>query len=637
MSNTPPPATSPSAPTSAGSAGQQPPGADALIIELAKVLTTLGRTDLAGRAQAAAARLRRPSTVVCIVGEFKQGKSSLINALLGQQVCPVDDDLATSAITLVRYGDQPGAVVRRSDGDQKVSEPVPISAVHEFVSESGNPGNQKGVERVEITVPSALLKQGLVVVDTPGMGGLGAGHAAATLGFLPFADGLIFASDASAELSAPEVEFLRRATELCPTVLFVQTKIDLYPNWQRIMDLNHGHMERAGFRIPMVAVSSALRDEALRRKDRSLNDLSRVPEVVKHLNDDVVGPAKATATSRSVADALGIIGQVAAGLQAERVAAADPNAAKEAVAALEAAKSRLDYLRGPAAKWNVLVGDRISDLSNAVNFQFRGATRQISRMMDERIEVLAKGDEWDELARYLQTVVADEVTKVFVQLENGRLSVRDEVLELMRDEDLGIGAPGQGVATFDLSELWSGKDLDPSMTGGKKALGVGLTTIRGAQGGVMMFGMLGSFLPTAAGVLLMSNPVLLGVGALFGSMGLAEDRKRKVAVRRQAARTQVRQFLDDVQFEVGNKISALVRDIQRDLRDEFGDRLAELVRTCVETTQRVQQDSQNSTAQRQARVTELDASMKAFARLQAALAAVPRAATGTPTVAGASA
>ena len=258
-------------------------------------------------------------------------------------------------------------------------------------------------------------------------------------------------------------------------------------------------------------------------------------------------------------------------------------------------------------------------------------------MMDERIEVLAKGDEWDELARYLQTVVADEVTKVFVQLENGRLSVRDEVLELMRDEDLGIGAPGQGVATFDLSELWSGKDLDPSMTGGKKALGVGLTTIRGAQGGVMMFGMLGSFLPTAAGVLLMSNPVLLGVGALFGSMGLAEDRKRKVAVRRQAARTQVRQFLDDVQFEVGNKISALVRDIQRDLRDEFGDRLAELVRTCVETTQRVQQDSQNSTAQRQARVTELDASMKAFARLQAALAAVPRAATGTPTVAGASA
>jgi len=612
MSNTPPPAAPPA----------QPAGADELIIELAKVLTNLGRTDLAGRAQAAAARLRRPSTVVCVVGEFKQGKSSLINSLLGYPVCPVDDDLATSAITLVRFGEQPAAVVRRREGDQKIAEPVPVARVHEFVSESGNPGNVKGVERVEITVPSALLKQGLVMVDTPGMGGLGAGHAAATLGFLPFADGLIFASDASAELSAPEVEFLHRATELCPTVLFVQTKIDLFPSWEKIIGLNKGHMERAGFAIPMVAVSSSLRDEALRRKDRALNDLSRVPEVVKHLNDDVVLPAKATATGRSVSDALSIIGQLTVGLQAEKAAAADPETARAAVSAFEAAKARLEYLRGPAAKWSVLVSDRVSDLSTNVTFQFRGATRQISRMMDERIEVLTKGAEWDELARYLQTVVADEVTKVFVQLEQGRNSVRGEVIELMRDEDLVIGEHDNGVSPFDLSDLWSGKDLDPETSQRKKAVGVGLTTLRGAQGGVMMFGMLGSFLPTAAGVLLMSNPVLLGVGALFGSMGLAEDRKRKVAVRRQAARSQVRQFLDDVQFEVGNKISALVRDIQRDLRDEFGERLAELVRTCTEAATRVQQDSQKSATERQARVTELDASLKSFTRLQTALSAL---------------
>ncbi|MDO8362242.1 MAG: dynamin family protein [Actinomycetota bacterium] len=596
--------------------------ADGLIIDLAKVLITLGRTDLATRAQAAAARLRRPSTVVCVVGEFKQGKSSLINSLLGTPVCPVDDDLATSAITLVRFGDQPAAVVRRRDGGDKISEPVPVSRVHEFVSESGNPGNAKGVERVEITVPSALLKQGLVVVDTPGMGGLGAGHAAATLGFLPFADGLIFASDASAELSAPEVEFLRRATELCPTVLFVQTKIDLFPNWEKIMGLNQGHMERAGFHIPMVAVSSALRDEALRRKDRALNELSRVPEVVKHLNDDVVLPAKASAAARSVGDALAIIGQLTAGLQAERAAAADPSAAADAVAALNDAKARLEYLRGPAAKWSVLVGDRVSDMSTAVNFQFRAATRQISRMMDERIEVLKKGDEWDELARYLQTVVADEVTKVFVQLETGRVSVRGEVVELMRDEDLALGQASSGAATFDLTDLWPDKDLDPEMSGKKKALGTSLSTVRGAQGGVMMFGMLSGFLPTAAGVLMMSNPVLLGVGALFGSMGLAEDRKRKVALRRQTARSQVRQFLDDVQFEMGNKISALVRDIQRDLRDEFGDRLAELVRTCTESAQRVQQDGQKSVGERQARVAELDASLKSFTRLQTSLTAL---------------
>ena len=225
---------------------RRPPSAtETGIVELVKILQRLQRPDLAQRATAAAARLKRPSTIVCVVGEFKQGKSSLVNGLLGQTICPVDDDLATSAITLVRFGEQAVATVKRKREDgSAVSEAVAIDQLGDWVSEAGNPRNEKNVERVEITVPSPLLKQGLVVVDTPGMGGLGAGHAAATLAFLPFADGLIFVSDASAELSAPEVDFLRRATELCPTVMFALTKIDLYPQWERIAELDRGHLER---------------------------------------------------------------------------------------------------------------------------------------------------------------------------------------------------------------------------------------------------------------------------------------------------------------------------------------------------------------------------------------------------------
>ena len=265
-------------------------------LELVRLLHQLERPDLVGRVTAAAARLQRPATIVAVVGEFKQGKSSLVNGLLGQPVCPVDDDLATSAITLVRHGEQPAAVVRRT-GEDAASGPIPLAQLGDWVSESGNPGNHKGVERVEITVPSAILAQGLVIVDTPGMGGLGAGHAASTLAFLPFADGLVLVSDASSELSAPEIEFLRRAVELCPTVLFAQTKIDLYPAWERIFDLNRGHLERAGVRIPMVAVSSQLRTVALARKDRALNAASRFPELISHLGDRVVTPAKEGAAS----------------------------------------------------------------------------------------------------------------------------------------------------------------------------------------------------------------------------------------------------------------------------------------------------------------------------------------------------
>ncbi|MGH9135955.1 MAG: dynamin family protein [Acidimicrobiales bacterium] len=596
-------------------------GVDAGIVELVKILQRLERPDLAQRATAAAARLKRPSTIVCVVGEFKQGKSSLVNGLLGQAICPVDDDLATSALTLVRFGEQAAATVRRRDDEgSSINENVAIDQLGEWVSEAGNPRNEKQVERVEIAVPSPLLKQGLVVVDTPGMGGLGAGHAAATLAFLPFADGLIFVSDASAELSAPEVDFLRRATELCPTVLFALTKIDLYPQWERIAELDRGHLDRQGLRIPTVAVSSVVRTEALARKDRELNEHSRFPLLVKQLGEQVVAPAKAGAAQRSADEARSIATMVRSGLEAEKAVLGDPATTKEALERLERAKQRLEFLRGPGAKWSTIVGDRTADLSNNVMFDFRAGIRSISRNMDDVVENLHKGDAWDDMVHDLQSDVADEVTRAFIALEEGRVDIRDEVVATLADEELRVElGPGTDIAWFDVGELWQGKALEQEQGGRKKAIQTGLTGMRGAQGGIIMFGVMGNFLPAAAGALLATNPVLLGVAALFGGLGLSEDRKRKVQMRRQAARTQVRQFLDDVQFEVTNQLTTMVRDIQRELRDEFTARLGELQRTYTDSARRAQEDAQRSQAERQQRGGELDQSIGVLRKIEAAL------------------
>ena len=70
--------------------------------------------------------------------------------------------------------------------------------------------------------------------------------------------------------------------------------------------------------------------------------------------------------------------------------------------------------------------------------------------------------------------------------------------------------------------------------------------------------------PAGSGsAVLASNPVLLGAGALFGGFQLVEDRKRRVQQRRQSARGQMRQFTDDVQFEMSNELTKMVRDVQR--------------------------------------------------------------------------
>jgi hypothetical protein len=589
----------------------------AAVVELVKVVKGLGREDLSRRATAAGARLKRPATIVCVVGEFKQGKSSLVNGLLGQDACPVDDDLATSSITLVRYGEEAGAVVRRHEDGEAVAERVAIDELDNWVSEVGNPGNTKNVERVEVTVPASILKQGLVIADTPGMGGLGGGHAAATLAFLPFADGLMLVSDASAELSAPELEFLNRAVDLCPTVLFVQTKIDLYPAWERIFELNRGHLAQAGLSIPMVAISSTLRTEALAKRNRDLNERSQYPELISHLAKDVVQPAKEQAAERSARDVRGIVGMVRSGLEDERKIVLNPDALKGSIAEIEAAKARLEHLRGPGARWNVMVGDQVSDLSSRVMHEFRGGMRTVSRAMDERIEALKKGSEWDDMARDLQTDVAVEVTRALVSISDAQESIRTDVADLLQEEDLALRATGGGdTEGVDVSSLWHQEDIDTKRTaGGMFKLGV--TGFRGAQGGVMMFGMMGKFLPAAAAGIMVTNPVMLGAGAIFGSIQLLEDRKRKVAMRRQNARQQVRKFVDDVQFEVGNEITGTIRAMQRELRDEFTELLKELQQTYTSTAQRAQTAAKQTQEERKTRAEEIDGLLGQLAAVEA--------------------
>ncbi len=131
-----------------------------------------------------------------------------------------------------------------------------------------------------------------------------------------------------------------------------------------------------------------------------------------------------------------------------------------------------------------------------------------------------------------------------------------------------------------------------------------------------MFGMLGNFLPAAAATLIASNPVLLGAGALFGGMQLMDDRKRKVTMRRQAARQQVRQFIDDVQFEVGDQLTATIRDLQRSLRDDFSERLGELQRTYTETAQRAQQSAQQTQEHQKQRAAELQQQLQLLAKIE---------------------
>ena len=575
--------------------------------EAAALADRLGRDDIGTRLRAGAIRARRPSTVVCVVGEFKQGKSTLVNTLVGESVCPVDDDLATSVITVVRHGTERTAVAHRRGATGREQAAIPLDQIPRFASEVGNPDNRLGVDRLEVTVPSGLLRTGISIIDTPGAGGMG-GAQRATLAFLPMADALLFVSDSSAELSAPEVEFLRRAVDACPSVVLVLTKIDLHPEWRRIAELDEGHLARAGVDIPIVAVSSHLRQRAVLTGDGALNRESGFLALGAQLERTVLDPARSAARRRAVAEGQAAIEQQLAICRAE-AELADPEQAGAAVADLERAKTELEHLRGPAARWTVLLGDRVSNLAAEVTHDLKAALRDAGRMIDERAEDVSTAAALEELAADVQGSVVDAVGAVQLRLQEGLVETQRAVIELLRDEAPNLPGLSGFAPEADIGRFWADfGDAGTRFAGARKVVsGVNQVadTLRGASGGVMVLGMLHTVLPIVSTTFLMSTPFTIGLGVWFGGRTFLDARKRRIATERQQARTAVRKALDDIGFEVGDQVTTSLRLAQQQLRDQFTDRFVELQRSTAALLQEAQDSAQRSESARRQRATEL--------------------------------
>jgi GTPase SAR1 family protein len=593
-----------------------------LVATAARASADCGREDLQARIKLALDRALRPATVVCVVGEFKQGKSSLVNALLGRTVCPVDDDLATSAVTFVHQQDEPTVVVRRrSESGELLAERIEPDQLAEMATERGNPDNERRIDRVEVGFPHPLLAGGLTMVDTPGMGGLGAGHAAATLAYLPFADGLLFVSDSSAELSKPELDFLLQALDACPTVLFCLTKTDLYPEWRRIADLDRTHLANAGLSLRLLPLSATVRATALKRKDAQLNADSGYDVLFDTLASDVVVPAKEVAARRALEESRGAVAQLLQTDDDELQQLVDPERAEATLAALQVAQARLDHLRGPGTKWQQVLNDAVSDLTGEVSHRFRSEMRTIGRTGEDGLEGAANPAEWEALVRQAQTDVARAVADVFAQIDAGATRIVSQVADVLHADKLEVprAATASGV---DVRDLWQVATLKPADTGGTFSQGMSL--LQGMSSGAMVLGAMTRVLPAAAAGLLALNPVVVGVGLLVGGQRLLDQRKRKVATQRQQARAALRQFYDDVQFEIGTEIANALRSVQRELRDEFMARVTELHRTCAETVGRMQAAASQEQEERAQRVPALERRRNALADLLASLdAATP--------------
>jgi small GTP-binding protein len=165
-----------------------------------------------------------------VVGQFKRGKSTLINALVGESILPTAAVPLTSVVTMLRYGSQKRIVVYFENGQLQTITPEELQ---DYVTEKLNPENVKRVKRVEIELPSEFLAEGVCLVDTPGIGSIYAHNTDAANRFLPESDATIFLMTADQPLSIGEVEFLRNVRDHVTKIFFVLNKVDLLSETER--------------------------------------------------------------------------------------------------------------------------------------------------------------------------------------------------------------------------------------------------------------------------------------------------------------------------------------------------------------------------------------------------------------------
>lgn len=190
---------------------------------LAELAEKLGSDRVQDEAIALAQRTAEGRFYVACVGQFKRGKSTLLNALLGDRILPTGVLPLTTVPTVVRYGSSRRARVRFEGGIW--TDIFPEDLV-QYVSEEMSPENKKHVVAVEAFFPSPLLAQGMCLVDTPGLGSAFAGNAAATQAFIPHIDAGIVVVGADPPIAGDELGLVEELGKHVKDLLIVLNKAD---------------------------------------------------------------------------------------------------------------------------------------------------------------------------------------------------------------------------------------------------------------------------------------------------------------------------------------------------------------------------------------------------------------------------
>ncbi len=311
-------------------------------------------------------RLAEQKLNVAVVGQFKRGKSTLLNALLGEELSPMGILPLTAVPVFVRAGRVRQIVVNYLDrrppaAIASISANVLAQKLRELVSEDCNPKNRLGIETIEVHHPASILGDGVVLIDTPGIGSTLEHNTEAAVALLPKCDTALFVVSPDPPITKQEIAFLKQVQPHAQRIVVVLNKMDLLSESDAEISLRflRTTLKEAGLgSVPAILGVSAKKALVARRTgDGAALRQSGLPALETHLFQSIVAERQTLLAQSVVSKALQILELLRTSLTLSlRVVDLEADDLQQRLAAFTDAMTRVEA--ECSATQDVLVGDR---------------------------------------------------------------------------------------------------------------------------------------------------------------------------------------------------------------------------------------------------------------------------------------
>ncbi|MEW6458027.1 MAG: dynamin family protein [Bacillota bacterium] len=375
----------------------------------------------------ASRRLMHETVTLVILGEFKRGKSTFINALLGESLLPTAIVPLTAIPTIIRFGEQTGAEVVFETGEAR---DITVGELPDYVTERGNPKNIKRVREVLVTHPSEYLRQGIILVDTPGVGSVYAHNTDMAYAYLPRADAGVFVISIDAPLGRTELDYLADIQKYVHKFVFVLNKVDIAgaDDLQEALEFTRRTLaENTGLKEPLlIPLSARLALEGKTQADPGKYAASRMSDLERVLAGIIEKEKSALVLSAAASKGLRILNEFRLELELVRRSLDDSLEELERKAA--AFSAELKNLEQEREDSIYLLYREVEKLAAKVTEDMQAFEKQslgpLSRRLDEYIDQVWEGHPARKVAELAQAHMRELILEA---LHRQRITERERI------------------------------------------------------------------------------------------------------------------------------------------------------------------------------------------------------------------